>query len=63
MPKLGTNFKVCQTCRYWNGSRNVDGFSKLVENFSNTGKCNNLKGHYNQEMSHQATCPHHEPII
>lgn len=63
MAKLGPNFKVCQTCRYWNGMREINGMSRLVESISDKGKCINRKGFYNQNVSKLTTCPHHEPII
>lgn len=63
MSKLGPNFKVCQTCRYWCGSRDIDGMTRLVEAYSSSGKCTNMKGFYNQNTSKMATCSHHDPII
>ncbi len=63
MSKLSTKFKICQTCRYWNGSRNIDGISQLIEAYSEKGKCSNPKGFYNQDMSKQATCREHAPVI
>lgn len=63
MSKLGPSFKVCQTCRYWNGSRDINGMTKLVEAYSSTGKCCNTKVFYNQNMSNMASCNKHEPVI
>lgn len=64
MSRLGTNFKVCQTCRYWGGIRELNGFLKTAETQNGTkGKCNNTKGFYNQNMSNMATCKHYDPIF
>lgn len=61
--KLGPNFKVCQNCQYWGGMRDVNGMSRLVEAISEKGRCNNVKGFYNQEMGRMASCQHYNPII
>lgn len=63
MSKLGPSFKVCQTCVYWNGSRKVDSLTKLVENYSSSGKCGNKDGFYNLDMNTGATCQHHKSVI
>lgn len=63
MGKLGPNFKVCQTCKYWSGMRDINGFSRLVDSITDKGRCNNPKGFYNQNMSKMATCSHHDPVI
>lgn len=63
MGKLGTNFKVCQTCRFWSGMRDINGMAKLVDSISDKGKCVNPKGFYNQDMNKLATCSHHESVI
>ena len=61
--KLGTNFRVCQTCQYWDGLRKINGFEKQVESISEKGKCVNTKGFYNQNMSRMGSCPHHSPVV
>lgn len=63
MSKVGMNFKWCQNCVYWNGSRNVDGFTKMTENISEKGRCTSKEGFFNCDMSHMATCKSFRPIF
>lgn len=63
MGKLGMSFKVCQTCRYWGGMRDINGMSKLVDAISERGRCNNTRGFYNQDTYKMTTCSHYEPIL
>lgn len=63
MGKLFSNFKACQTCRYWTGARDINGSSKLIDALSEKGKCVNKHSFFNQEMTAHACCQHHEPII
>ena len=63
MGRFFSNFKVCQTCRYWTGARKIDGISKIVESISDTGKCINRNSFYNHDMNKTACCSRHEPIV
>ncbi len=64
MSKIYSQTRICQTCRYWTGARNIITVGKLVEALSEEGKCVNTHGFFNQQVkAHAAGCSHHEPII
>lgn len=53
MTTFPAHVKNCATCDYWAGQRNSNIYQKLVQvkEFTDKGKCNNLKcGFRNQQM-------------
>lgn len=57
--------KNCATCDYWAGHREANTYQKLVQvkEFTDKGKCNNLKcGFRNQQMlaGTGASCDYHK---
>ncbi len=55
--KWSSSQKLCATCEYWAGIRNIDFSRRYVSDFSKTGKCL-LKGGpaWNADQPHGALC-------
>jgi len=62
---LTTSFHCCMCCRYWSGTREINGFTKIVkvEDDMAKGKCINTKSFYNCQMSIMGNCPKFDPIV
>ena len=63
MEKLSSNFKVCQNCQYWCGTRDINRISKYIEALSDSGKCINKQGFFNLDKKAREYCSHFEPVI
>lgn len=52
------SYKLCATCTYWAGQRNVDRFGNCVTNCAGEGRCANPQApHWNgQRMANSCAC-------